>query len=173
MEEIKLKLCLPPNQSSYTVSESQAPFLRTQLQGGLGRYRRDILDSSYIVNAEWTVDCVLFNFIQALYRNFLETTTPFLIDLIIGEAGLREFTAYFIPGSFKISRVNGLIYTISAQLEVEAPEVDPCFDTLYLYLFTLFGPNFEEEVNKIDFVTNTRLPKIMPFGVVEGVLNGQ
>lgn len=137
-----LKLSLVPQQAQYSVDAEEAAILRVQLDGGAGRYRRDLLGATQVVNVTWALDPGEYHYIQAFYRAVGRGATPFLVDLILEGQELDEYTVNFLPGTFRLAGVSGLRYQVSASLEVRPSEGidDEDYNTALVDLFDAFGP---------------------------------
>lgn len=90
----------------------------------MGRYRKDILDPATTMNCRWVVEEIYFDYLWAFYRTWLRKMEPFDIDLILEEYGFVRVLARFIPGTFQFDTKQGPTRTITAQLEVQAPQYD-------------------------------------------------
>lgn len=114
-----MKFIIPPESESYSAEFGES-VIRTKLEGGLGRYRKDILNNSIGVTCSWKFDAIQYDYFMAFYRSVAdEGATSFEIDLILDASELIERTANFIPGSLKINQ-RGLTYFVSVTLEVRA-----------------------------------------------------
>lgn len=161
-----LKLTIPPDQSSYTAEKSIAEILRVQLQGGKGRYRRDILGATFIVKCQWKVSGDIFDYLNAHSRVFTSQVNPFLIDLFIEEQVLRNVKAWFVPKSFKLSNYDSYnTYTVSAQLEVIPPDYAIEDDLDLIEIVNEFGPYYREWLERLERlwkIVNIDYPVAMP-----------
>ena len=96
--------------------------LRVKLDGGRGRYRKDIFQSSSMLNVSWICDREQYQYLVAFYRTAtMRGALPFTIDLIIDDMDLKEYEANFMPGTFTLTSQRGLSYTVSATIEVAQP----------------------------------------------------
>jgi hypothetical protein len=154
------KLILPPDNSSYSVEDSVEEVLRVQLAGGAGRYRRDILNASKIINCVWVLGREKFSYIEMFYRVMTQRAgEPFEIDLIIGEDGLTSHEARFIPGTFKLIEQKGLSYQVSAQLEAKPLHYDFENEDLFISLLGVYGIcEWKRFVNILEHFVNVVLP---------------
>lgn len=151
------KLNLTPDQASYAVSDSSNEVIRVALQGGAGRYRRDILNGSKLVNVTWTIGPADYDYLQMFYRvATYRAGEPFRIDLLIGESNLTEHDARFIPGTFQLQSQRGLTFTVSAQLEVTAKQYDYAYEDSLISITGSYG-NFESAdsvLNQLEKLVN-------------------
>ena len=116
-----IPLPFAPDKQGYTVKPSQSSFRRYALRGGAGRYVRDLKESSYIVQCQWTVDPEKNKVLSEVYELFCKSMTPLEMYLYVNGlkgAELQKCKCYFVPDTFQLSRVSGWTYVISAQLEV-------------------------------------------------------
>lgn len=112
------KLLLIPSQSGFA---AQAPedAKRIELDGGTGRYRRDFIGKTSMVNVQFWCNASKFNYFWAFYRS--ETSRgglPFTLDMILESATITTYTAYFVPGSIRSQAFSADYYNITCQLEV-------------------------------------------------------
>lgn len=155
------KLTISPDQASYAVSDSSNEVVRVQLQGGAGRYRRDILNGSKIVNAVWTVGRDEYDYLQMFYRVMTyRAGEPFSANLIIGENDLTKHECRFIPGSWQLQSQKGLTYVVAAQLEVTALPYDYIYEDSLIAILSNYG-SYEEGLAifaQLEQLTNVDLP---------------
>lgn len=115
-----MKCLLAPDNSAYT-AEYGEEVVRSALDGGAGRYRSDILNSSTMVGVQWITDREGYDYLMAFYRTITKRgALPFTIDLIINDSELFEHTVHIVPGSFKLTGQKGLSHTVAATLEVHS-----------------------------------------------------
>lgn len=119
-----MRFLITPESSSYAVERGNE-VVRVELDGGAGRYRADVLHSSFKVDCQWIFTRSQYDYAMAFFRTQTQRgSLPFEIELIIEDFDLGERTAYFIPGSFKLTGQRGLAYFVSGTLEV-LPEINP------------------------------------------------
>ena len=158
------KFTIPPEESRYTFKDGEET-LRAELEGGKGRYRKDILNATYRVTVRWVLNQIQYEYLRAFYK---ATTTadsgssPFLIDLLLDEAQqLTEHTAYFIPKKLKLNKVRGLSHEVQAELEVIPKEyTDGYFDTV-VFFYETYGENQQgaaDLLNQLEQLVNVDLP---------------
>lgn len=158
------KIMLAPNQASYAVQPSTDEYLRTQLDGGAGRYRRDILNATILVNVSWTVPSIGFDYLHAVHNVWVNRIEPFTIDLFINEEGFSNVLAWFVPGTFKyIESVRGQTYTVTAQLEIQPIERDLELDEDLLALWEEFEEDWPYYLDQLQIIVNDMWPEGMPY----------
>ena len=112
------KLPFIPEQDGYTVTPGDEA-LRVQLQGGKGRYRKDVEGASATVTVTFSLKPREYKAVALFFRGVVSSgTVPFLMDLILFDADLTEHTCFFLPGTFQLSGIEGHNYTTVATLEV-------------------------------------------------------
>lgn len=154
------KLSLTPSKDGYS-SEDGVGVIRNRLDGGLSRYRRDILNPSRSVSVRWHLDPAGYQFLRTFYSGGTkEGSVPFLIDLLLDEPTLTEHTAYFVPGTLRLSSVEGLTHEVSAELEVRPAVRDEEFDAVFVAVFNQYGTGSAEALNIFEKLSNIDLPNI-------------
>lgn len=129
------KLRLAPDQASYVAMPGNE-VLRVQLDGGAGRYRRDIIGGWATITAQWTLDRMQFNYLSAFHRTKTSKgALPFNCDLILDAAVPSEYLCYFIPETFQLISQAGLSYVVAANLEVKPQAPDPDADNALVMLY--------------------------------------
>lgn len=154
------KLVITPQQDSYTLSRNQDGFVRIDLDGGAGRYRRDVLGSTEKITAKWILSADDYTYLWAIYRIFTNRMVKFKIDLIVEDEGLCECKAWFWPGTFKLSKQVGTTYYCQATLEVEPPEYELDFDKWVVWFFQWIGRDWRVLFERLDRSINYNFPSI-------------
>lgn len=154
------KLNLLPDRSGYSVQDGEE-VISVKLDGGLSKYRRDVLNSSSSLTVQFTLTASGYRYLRDFYRVITEKgALPFLIDLIIDEAELTEHTAYFVPGTMKLQSQSGLQYVVSTQLEVQ-PLALTGYENEYIYIYQEFGENWEFWLNYLQTIVNEDWPEVL------------
>lgn len=159
------KLNLIPDSSSYSVTDGQE-VIRIELDGGAGRYRQDVLNATSVVNVSWSIGPEKYRYLRAFYKQVANGgSEPFAIDLIMDDSALTEHKAYFIPGSMQLRRQEGMLYVVSARLEVYPLTGTEDDDLIFALLYSEFGEGWESifATFESDFntVINTNLPSYL------------
>lgn len=164
-DDLLFKLDLTPDQDSYTLQRNRSEYTRVDLDGGVGRYRRDIVGASAKIAVKWSyLDSDDYTYICSFYRTFINTMQPFKMDLIIEDEGLVECICRIFPDTFRLPKVKAVTYTVQATLEVEIPEYDPEIDYSYIFFRDALGKNWKKWLDKLQVITNDDLPKALPYG---------
>lgn len=154
-------LSLAPDQSGYSVEDGQE-VLSVKLDGGLSRYRRDVVGAASMVRVQWTVGPTEYTYLRAFYRTTTARgTEAFLVDLILDNATLTRHEAYFVPGSMKLTGVSGLTYTVQAALEVKPAAPDTNYDEALVMLYDAYGAQSGAFLLDLEYFTNTYMPAVI------------
>jgi hypothetical protein len=129
-----MKCAIPVDSASY-VAEAGDDFISTKLDGGASRQRLAQLGSVATVNVQWSVGRDSYDYLQAFYRQNKGKT--FSIDLILDYAEPREYTARFVPKTWKLASQSGLTYVQQVQLEVVPLPVNNDEDQMILSRYTV------------------------------------
>jgi hypothetical protein len=130
------KIKLPIDKEGYSVQYG-SNVLRTELEGGAGRYRLDKIGATHLVNVQFRTDRAGYDYFKAFYRTTINYgADPFIIDLVIDTDEVDEYTARIVPGSLSLKEQSGLSYVVVAQLEVDAivPDAEDDADIVEEYL---------------------------------------
>ena len=160
MPPIFLSVC--PTESTYAAKHNTSGYLRVELEGGMGRYRKDILNPGTTVNCRWVVGRAYYDYLWAFYRTYLRKMEPFYIELVLEEWGNVRVLANIIPDSFQLESKQGSAYTVTAQLEVQAPQYDAQTDEEYIWIINEFGPEYEKIIDRLWRIVNIDYPVAMP-----------
>jgi len=152
------KLTIAPTKEGYGVTDG-TEVIAVQLDGGASRYRRDVLGATSRVTVQWSVGPDVYRYLRAFYRTATNNgATPFLIDLLMDEPSLTEHQAHFVPGSMRLTGVQGLTYTVNAELEVSPDLPDEDYDTALVMLYGEYGLQAPYFINQLEQLANVDLP---------------
>lgn len=112
-----MKFLITPTSAGYSANYGEE-VIRTALDGGAGRYRADILQSSTMVECSWVLTGRQFDYMSAFYRLHKKGAVPFEIDLIVDGAALVERVVNIVPGSYQLTGQSADNYFVKATLEV-------------------------------------------------------
>lgn len=151
------KLELRPDQTQYLVAFA-GDGIRSQLDGGAGRYRRGIRFNWHMVTVQWTLTPAKFDYLMAFRRTAIaDGSIPFDIDLILDSEDILTYKAYIIPESFQLVAYSGLGFTVTAQLEVEPKAPDDAYELSLLMLLDTYGDDAETFLNMLEQLVNVDL----------------
>lgn len=108
-----------PEKASYNYSKT-SDVISVQLDGGLSRSRRDIIDNAAYIDCEWFFDSLEFDYFMLFHKVVAgRGAISFQIHLLLDKPELETFTAKFVPNSIQVSEPSSQSYRVTAQLEVE------------------------------------------------------
>lgn len=140
----KMDLC--PNQDGYSVQHGYG-IIRQQLEGGASRFRKNKKNVPSIVNVSWLVEKDGYDYLKAFYEIWQNQDEAFLLDLIIDDAELLEYSCNF-TGGIVLNSVLGYSYRVSAELEAKTKKRNPDQDEIIILgVLDLVNP-LEELVNE-------------------------
>lgn len=153
-----IKFNFTPDQAGYSFRDRQET-VSIALDGGLAKYRRDILGAATMVQVQWTLSESEYDYFRAFYKSItLSGSVPFLIDLAIDDAVIEEYTAYFVPESIRVISAGGLYMQVTAELEVESKDRNADEDVYKVILFNEYGEDyvtlFPPDESDIDQIIN-------------------
>lgn len=152
-----IKLPYIPEQDGYTITPGQDT-LRVDLDGGKGRYRKDIDGATLQVGVTWELNPIDYGRLYAAYRNLTASgSVPFLIDLVL-DGTLQEHECHFMPGSFGLRSMEGFSYTCGATLEVTPVDItDLTVETEAFFLLSSLSPDPTTYLLLLEDLVNVRL----------------
>lgn len=116
-----MKLLKAPDSSSYGVQFGKE-VERAQLDGGAGRYRKDIFNASFMIPVIWICDPEEYTYLMAFYRTATKRgSLSFTVDLIIDSSELTEYEVHIVPETFGLTSQRGHTYIVGATLEAKQP----------------------------------------------------
>lgn len=162
-EDKLLKLNLVPDQNSYSLQRIHNEFSRTDVDGGDGKYRRDLVISASKTAVKWVLNAEAYDILSAFYDSFVEAPLPFKMDLVLEDAGRVECFCMFIPDTFKLTKISGRTFTVQATIEVRLPEYDIANDYALIYIREELGKGWKEWFEKLHIIVNYDYPVAMPY----------
>lgn len=153
------KLLLRPNSSGYTAQVGNE-VVSAATEGGASRTRRDYVGAPGLINVAWMLDEDGFDYLNAFFRTVVQAgSLPFLCDLLLDYAALKEYTCKFVPGSFKpIASTAAFTFNAAAQFEVLPIKPNEAFDLDIVYLFEQFGGHPSSFFNLLEIFANQTMP---------------
>lgn len=155
------KLALAPSVDGYQAADGTG-VIRVELDGGSGKYRKDVQNSAVRVDVTWHVDPDDYLYLRTFYNVHDNGTLPFLMDLVIHSASLTEHECRFIPDTFKLSQVRGNEHTVKATLEVVPAEPDPAYDEGFVVSYEAFGRDSSSAFALLATLVNVNFPAAIP-----------
>lgn len=121
-------MVIPPDNSAYAAQRG-SEVLSVKLDGGSSRTRLDVFGAPFTVDVVWIVDPAGFNYLNAFFRTAtIHGSIPFKVAMVLDSATLTQYTAIFVPNTFKLTQQQGLAYYLAAQLEVRPLPVTAAAD---------------------------------------------
>lgn len=155
-----VKFVIPPDQTSYSVADGNE-VVGVKLDGGASRFRRDILNATSRVTVQWSCNPAKYKYIRGFYKAVtVSGSLPFSIDLILDEPELTSHKAYFVPDSMALREQRGLLYVVSAELEVYSAEISP-YSADYVYMYNEFGECWQRYEDVLHEVVNIKWPEVL------------
>lgn len=157
------KFQILPEEARYTVTDGEET-VRSKLDGGKGRYRADILNSTSKVTVSWVFRPSQFSYFRSFYKgaSAARGATPFLIDLILDEGTSPvEHTAYFVPNKVKLRKVRGESYEVTAELEVIPVTYESGYHDAIVWIYETYGEDqttLTTLLDQLEQLVNTDIP---------------
>lgn len=151
------KMKFPPLMSGFSVDVGSDVIVQ-QLDGGSPRFRKIYNGTPHNVNVSWKLKFGDYQYLMAFYRVWQRTPSkPFLIDIAIDDSEIKEYKAFFAPGSFKLVSKNGNLFNVSAQIIVIKANINKDMDDLIVALGNE-DIEFTSIKNPLDELVNQKLP---------------
>lgn len=151
------KMILAPDANGYSSSDGNE-WLRTELDGGAGRYRQDKLGAAKMISAKWTLNPNQYAYWRAFYN--LVGSGPFLCDLVSDDGiGPVEHTVNIVPGSVQLPSQQGLTYVQQCTLEARPLPRDRDADESFVITFNAAEGNTDGWYLALERMANQTLPE--------------
>ncbi len=113
-------LGLLPDSQGFTVTSGQAETLSTLLDGGAPRFRALQIGVIKLVSCQWSLNADDYDYICAFYRTATANGSRFFFITLAGidGAALTQYTAAFVPQTWKLLSQKGMQYVQWCQLYV-------------------------------------------------------
>lgn len=123
-----MRLNLIPDVEGYGVKMSNTDaVISNDLLGGSRAVRLDMLNVTYIVNVQYTLNPERYNYLREFFATYFDTMPWFdvllVIEPYIAEYPLRNYKAQIIPGSIRLILADGLKYIVAFQMECYLDDV--------------------------------------------------
>lgn len=152
------RIGLIPSQASYS-EEKGSTTLRAKVNSGPTRVRADVEGNVALVDIQWRVGPRMLGYLQAFYwTKTLEGSLPFRIDLHLDAAGAVPHVAFFVPGTFGLSGVDGMTHTVRAQVEAQPMATDAEYDAAILMTYDLYADEGGEVYSSLEELVNVTMP---------------
>lgn len=156
IEEFDLSsLPFVPEKSSYSYGKRDGLII-ANVPGGLSKVRTDVLNPTSFVTCLWELTPAQYRYFMLFRKLITENgALPFTAQLLLDNPELEEFTCRFVPDSMTVDSPSTLLYTISAELEVEPlVEADSAFTD---FLVEYASDEFDAVMNELSDLVNIYL----------------
>lgn len=151
------KLLLTPDADGYSSTDGQ-DWIRSELDGGVGRYRQDKIGASKSVSVKWTMNPAQYQYWRSFYATVGSGT--FLCDLLSEDGtGPAEHECNIIPGSVTLPTQVGFTYVQQAQLEVRPLPRDAAMDLEIMLIFEASGGYPDSWFRALERLTTVSMPE--------------
>lgn len=131
-----------------------------ELDGGAPRYRKGLKNAYHIVNVQWKVLDVGFQYLDAFYNVWCDTPgQKFIASLRVNGPEFKPYECYFVEDSFQLSSMDGPVYTVTAQFRVK-PIVDAELNKIIVEAGN-DGQDLASLTNPLEELVNDDLPSAM------------
>lgn len=146
-------------QSGYSVGFNSG-VISQELDGGAPRYRRINKNAYHNVNVQWVVQEGGFDYLNALHDEWCANPNEFFYaPLKVNGSEYKNYEVYFVENSFQLNAIDGLVFTITAQLRVR-PIVDPEKNKIIVDAGNV-GVDLSELINPLEKIVNVSMPNAL------------
>ena len=146
-------------QAGYSVG-FKSGVISQQLDGGAPRYRRTSRNPYFIVNVQWKVKEAGFQYLDALHEVWCRNPNQFFYaPLKVNGPEYKNYEAYFVEDSFQLNNLNGLLFTVTAQLRVK-PIINEALNDVIIAAGNS-NLDLSKLVNPLDQLVNVDLPNAL------------
>lgn len=143
-------------------TQFNAEVIRTELDGGAGRYRADVDGASRIVTLRFVLNADEYQYLTAFLAadsNAVNRGAAFFAPLYTDQSAPTTHTCRIIPGSLRLDAPSGGAYVVTLDVEAEQVARDGDYDTAILLLFETYDDPFAV-LNLFDELANISLPGV-------------
>ncbi|WP_171265382.1 hypothetical protein [Acinetobacter pittii] len=150
-------------QSGYSVAY-RSGVIAQELDGGAPRFKRRLKNAYHTINVRWVVGEIGFQYLDAFYNVWCENPSqPFYANLKVNGPEYKPYECFFVPDSFQLTEVEGLFFTLTAQLRTR-PIVDSSLNKIIVEIGN--KSDLAKLVNPLEKLVNKDAPESM-----EGIIN--
>jgi len=152
---------IPPDQNSYSFSDFPE-CISVELEGGAPKIRKDIANSFFRLNVQWSLNQDQYNYIRYFYRYVLNSgALPFFLDLYVDDPfELKTHQCQIVPGSFGLANQKGNLFVVKAVLYVKPIEMDQD-NQEFGVVYAIFGENYLIWCDYLNIFINVTIPEIL------------
>lgn len=154
----RLKYCV--TQSGYSAKLGDG-VISQRLDGGASRYRRSLKNPSHSVSVQWVIQEAGYQYLMAFYRVWRrKPNQPFLAKLVIDDAPAQDYQCFFTE-SPTLSSKQGLVFTVTATLEVKPLIEDEAMDDVIVEYGNESDDDLSSLFNPLEQLVNEDLPNAL------------
>jgi hypothetical protein len=155
-------LVLPPDSDNYAVADG-AQYISAKLDGGLSRYRSDLLNAAATVTVQWTTMPAGYDYLRAFFRTALQQgVLPFSMYLTFDNSVTSIYSnCHFVPGTFGLKSQTGWTYVVGASVEVLPATANPVSDQAILDSFSSYYNANSNALGALAALVNTQIPYVL------------
>ena len=147
-------------QSGYSAKVGDG-VISQKLDGGASRYRKSLKNVAHTANVQWVVREAGYQYLMAFYRVWRRSPNqPFLAKLIIDDAPAQDYQCFFTE-SPTLSKKEGLVFTVTATLEVKPLKENEDMDDLIVEYGNDSTDDLGDLMNPLEELVNDDLPRAM------------
>lgn len=151
----RLKYCV--TQSGYSAKLGDG-VISQKLDGGASRYRRSLKNVAHSVSVQWVIQEAGYQYLMAFYRVWRrKPNQPFIATLVIDDAPVQDYQCFFTE-SPTLSSKQGLVFTVTATLEVKPLVEDEDMDDLIVEFGNESNDDLGSLTNPLEKLVNVDLP---------------
>jgi hypothetical protein len=152
-------LIITPFKDGYGMTPKTSSVM-TELDGGAPRVRRTTIGATKRYPVTFVCSAGEYLYLDKFFYTITdEGSKPFTLQMESDGSGLEEHTAYFVPGSYRLSSKQGETYFVNAQLDAEPTTPrDPAFDALYIEFFSEYGNDLQSILLYSERLVNVTAP---------------
>ena len=154
----KLNVLVP--QEGYSVRDGDE-VLMARVAGGPSRFRLDHIGAPQEIDVTLVLDVDEYAYWRIFWRGAIRRgSMPFLIDLVGEDSIIEEYRAQIIPGSMRLSAIQGTAHIVQMALEAR-PIIERtlAFDQAYFALLDLYGEGSQALLDALAQLMNTTMPE--------------
>ena len=154
----RLKYCV--TQSGYSAKVGDG-VISQKLDGGASRYRRSLKNVPHSVGVQWVIQEAGYQYLMAFYRVWRrKPNQPFLAMLVVDDAPAQDYQCFFTE-SPALSSKQGLVFTVTATLEVKPLAEDEAMDDFIVEFGNESDDDLSSLTNPLEKLVNVDLPEAL------------
>lgn len=154
----KLNIDIP--QDGYSLREPEGMVLRAKTSAGSSRQRLDQPSAPLEADVQLFLSPDAYQYWRVFWRAAIGFgSLPFLLDLVIENAGVEECEVKIVPGSYSTG-IRGDAHVVTLSLEIKRPPAgDPELDDSILFLWGTYGEFGPSVLERLAQLVNVDFPQ--------------